>query len=299
LNPAFAKKAIMSAVPPICITVLAHNEAARITACLNSLPLGDSGVTIHVVVNGSSDATAAIASGIAAHTSNVSVHIFETGGKARSWNRFLFDTLGGFHRCHIFVDGDAEVLPGSIAALARTLEENPAANAACAFPMNGRRMRAYQRQMREEHGLFGDLYALRGEFLGRMKQAGIRLPEDLVGDDGLVAALAKTDLCTENDWDDQRVVLCEAAGFLCAPVGLFNLASWRMQYRRMRSYSVRHFQNEMISKIMQVEGPKGLPRAMADLYRRELPGCRPRASLPQYWFDRLALKQMAAAVRPV
>lgn len=289
----------MSAMPPICITVLAHNEEARIARCLQSLPLWDIGVAVHVVVNGSSDATAEIASDIAATAPNVSVHIFEAGGKARSWNRFLFDTLEEFHRHHIFVDGDAEVIPGSIAVLARALDDNPSANAACGMPMNGRRMRAYQQQMRDEHGLFGDLYALRGEFLGRMKQAGLRLPDDLVGDDGLVAALAKTDLRSESDWDDRRVVLCEAAGFMCAPVGPFNPVSWRMQYRRMRNYSVRHYQNAMISKIMRDKGPSALPRAMADLYRRELPGCKPRSTLPEYWFDRVALKQMAAAVCPI
>ena len=147
----------MTSLPPICIAVLAHNEAARIAACLNSLPLNDASVAIHVIVNGSTDATAAIAGGVAAAVHNVQVHIYREGGKARSWNRFLFDELDGFHESHIFIDGDAEITPGSIEALRKALKQKPQANAASGLPMNGRKMDHYQQVMRREHGLFGDL----------------------------------------------------------------------------------------------------------------------------------------------
>lgn len=289
----------MTSVPPICITVLAHNEEARIAQCLNSLPLGEADVAIHVVVNGSTDATAAIAGGVAAAARNVTVHIYKEGGKARSWNRFLFDELDGFHETHIFVDGDAEIVPGSVQALQQALKQKPQANAASGLPMNGRKMDYYQQAMRRDHGLFGDLYALRGDFLKRMKVDGIRLPDDVVGDDGLICAMAKTNLADESQWNDYRVAICDGAGFLCEPVSLLNPKSWRMQYRRMINYSVRHFQNAMISRIMRDTGPKGLPRLLSEIYRRELPGMQPRGRPELYWFDRLALKRMARAVEPV
>ena len=288
----------MTSKPPICIAVLAHNEEARIASCLNSLPLKDAKVAIHVIVNGSTDATAAIAGGVAAAARNVSVHIYKEGGKARSWNRFLFDEMEAFHETHIFVDGDAEVVPGSIAALASTLSSNPTADAVAGMPMNGRKMRRYQQQMREEHGLFGDLYALRGSFLERMKAQSIRLPEDVVGDDGLICAMVKTSLGPESDWEDRRVALCETAGFQCEPVRLMSPTSWRMQYRRMINYSIRHFQNRMISRIMRENGPQGLPRLLSDIYRRELPGLSPRSHPALVWFDRIALRRMAGAVKP-
>lgn len=288
----------MTSKPSICIAVLAHNEEARIAACLNSLPLGEKDVAIHVLVNGSTDATAAIAGGVAAAARNVRVHIYREGGKARSWNRFLFDDLNSFHETHIFVDGDAEITPGSIEALRQTLKQKPQANAASGLPMNGRKMAYYQQAMQREHGLFGDLYALRGNFLRRMKQGGIRLPDDVIGEDGLICAMAKTDLADESCWNNERVVVCEGAGFLCAPVSTLSPQSWRMQYRRMVNYSVRHYQNAMISRIMRDAGPKGLPRLLSEIYRRELPGMQPRG-LPQlFWFDRLALKHMARAVEP-
>jgi glycosyltransferase involved in cell wall biosynthesis len=282
----------MSIAAPICITVLAHNEAGRIAACLNSLPLGDRDVVIHVVVNGSSDETANIAREVGARYDNLLVHEYAQGGKARSWNRFLLDELPAFHNVHIFVDGDAEVVPGSITAMAAMLHDIPAANAISAMPNNGRKMHYYQEAMRRRHGLFGDLYALRGSFLARIKAQGIRLPDDLVGDDGLIGALAKTDLSDESDWRDSRVVTCEAAGFLCEPVSMLNPASWRMQYHRMVSYSIRHFQNRLVSAIMRSTGPTGLPRQMASVYADNLPMLRPRAEFPTYWFDRIALRRM-------
>jgi glycosyltransferase involved in cell wall biosynthesis len=279
---------------PICIAVLAHQEEARIATCMNSLPLGDAGAVIHVIVNGSTDRTAHIARDIAKLHNNVTVHEFAEGGKSRSWNRFVFDTLEAFHLVHVFVDGDAEVAAGSINALASSLGSNPHANAASALPLNGRKVEHYQAAMRNEHGLFGDLYALRGDFLKRMKARQIRLPDDLVGDDGLLAAMAKTNLENEGNWDDSRVVVCEGAGFLCEPVRLADPKSWQLQYRRMINYSVRHLQNRMISKIMRTGGPKLLPKQMVELYPSELRDCRPRSSFPEMWFDRIAIRRMAA-----
>jgi len=92
----------------IVIAVLAHSEERRIGACLASLPLGDPAASVHVVVNGSTDRTAAIAREL--EHERLIVHDWPEGGKARSWNRFLFDTPGV--EGDVFVDGDAEVTPG-------------------------------------------------------------------------------------------------------------------------------------------------------------------------------------------
>ena len=278
----------------ICITVMAHNEAGRIRRCLASLPWGRADVIIHVVVNGSSDGTAEIARAVADDTNNIVVHEFSEGGKARSWNRFLFDTLDAFHKYHIFVDGDAEIIPGSIDALVACLEAHPHANAASGLPCNGRRAPHYRQEMEKTHGLFGDLYALRGAFLTVMKEKGIRLPDDLIGDDSLVGAMVKTNLHTEANWQDERVVVCHKAGFLCEPVSLWSPATLHMQKSRMINYSVRRFQNHIVSEIMRRDGPQGLPRLMRSLYAAKLPTLKPRAHPLYWWFDRKALQRMSA-----
>lgn len=282
------------ATDTICIVVLAHNEERRIVRCLDSLPLNDTSFTIHVVVNGSHDATETLARSAAAATTNVIVHVFAQAGKSRSWNRIVHDECVAPTETWVFVDGDAEAVSGSIEALVALLADQPKANAAAAMPHNGRNAERYRVDMRRTHGLFGDLYALRGSFVERLRAQGLRLPEDLIGDDGLVGALVKTDLQPLDHWDDTRVAICETAGFLCEPVKLNSPASWSRQYRRMINYSVRHFQNQIITLILRDQGPFGVPRQLATLYEMHLDGFRARRDLSSWWFDTIALRRMRA-----
>jgi glycosyltransferase involved in cell wall biosynthesis len=279
--------------PLSIVAVMAHNEERRIARCLKSLPLADSRIAVHVVVNGSSDRTAAIARGFA----GVTVHEYSARGKARSWNRFAFDTPGIVADCYVFVDGDAEIAAGSVEALVQVLDRSPGANAAAGMPMNGRNADAYRAELEQDRGMFGDLYALRGSFVERMREKKIRLPEDLVGDDGLLCALAKTDLGTEEEWRDERVVPCPGAGFFCEPASLLAPKTLAAQYRRMVNYSTRHFQNRMISAIMRSEGPAGLPPQLSSLYPSWVGQMVPRPNPVWWWFDRQALARMAGAAR--
>ncbi len=278
----------------VSVAILAHNEEGRIGRCIASLLAQPGEFPVHVVVNGTTDNTANIARSFG---SRVTVHEFQQGGKSRSWNRFVFDVLDAYAGTHIFVDGDAEIAPGSVAMLEQTLAKNPSANAASGVPLNGRNVTFYQSAMQKEHGLFGDLYALRGDFLARMKAADIRLPCDLIGDDGLIGSLAKTDLKPETNWQDGRVVVCAKAGFLCEPTLLRRPATWKVQYARKISYSMRHFQNQIVTDIMRSAGPAALPAELASFYARYLPKFRPRWNPTLFWFDRCALQRMQAASR--
>ena len=129
----------------VVIAVLAHNEERRIGLCLSSLPLNDPDVHVHVLVNGSTDRTAAIARSMPAN--NITVHDWLEGGKSRSWNRFIFDTPDIEADIDIFVDGDAEVLPGSFPALVEAILLNPQANAASGLPFNVRHGVQYRGEM--------------------------------------------------------------------------------------------------------------------------------------------------------
>lgn len=112
----------MSGLERIAIIVLVHNEERRIVRCLASLPLGAEGVAVHVVVNGSSARTAEIARGFA----GVGVHDWPEGGKSRSWNRIMLDTLAvNASTAYVLVDGDGELIAGSVDALADALSGAP------------------------------------------------------------------------------------------------------------------------------------------------------------------------------
>lgn len=280
----------------VCVAIFAHQEERRIAACLASLPLERTDTQFHILVNGSSDRTAAISRDIAARHPQVIVHDLHPGGKSRTWNRYIFELAPQAADCWIFMDGDAEIAPGSLDALVQILADTPHAHAAAGLPRNGRSYLSYQNMLRAEGGLFGDLYALSGRFVERMRAANIRLPDDLIGDDGLLAAMAMTDLKNEDHWDKNRIAICEDAGFFCEPTRLSQPDSWKVQYKRMINYSVRHFQNRIISDIMRDTGPVGLPARLSDLYPVSLPRFRPRLHPANWWFDRQALKRMRRAI---
>lgn len=275
----------------IQVAVLAYNEERRIALCLDSLPLGEAGVAVAVVVNGSSDATAEIVRGYADR--GVRLVEYAQGGKARSWNRFMLDEAPEADS-YLFVDGDAQLLPGTVEGLVGCLRANPRANAAAGMPRNGRRAGYYRRMLVEDRGLFGDCYALSGDFVARLRASGVRLPEDLVGDDSLIAALANNDLGRDADRREDAVVPCATGGFLCEPTAL-TVPGLTLQAKRMVNYSVRHFQNRIISALMQSEGPGALPQRMAVLYPEWLPRLRPRLNPLWFEFDRRALARMRAA----
>jgi glycosyltransferase involved in cell wall biosynthesis len=275
----------------VAVAIFAHQEERRIASCLASLPLDRPDTLFHVLVNGTTDATVERANSVAGGRANVIIHDIRQGGKSRTWNHMVHDLLTGAEDVVIFMDGDAEIVTGSFDALVADLSAHPDANAAAGMPMNGRMAPAYREDLRIERGLFGDLYALSGRFLGAIRARGLRLPDDLIGDDGLVAAWAHTDLKPDDEWMLERVLACEGAGFLAEQVSFLRPSTWRMQYKRMTNYSIRFFQNRIVSDIMTREGPAGLPARLASLYPLWLPRFRPRPGLTG-WFDRKALRRM-------
>ncbi|WP_449471945.1 glycosyltransferase family 2 protein [Sphingobium chungangianum] len=277
----------------IAVGIFAHQEERRIATCLASLPLDRADTVYHVLVNGSTDASASRARDITAGRANVRVHDIAQGGKSRTWNHLIHDLLDGTDEAVILLDGDAQIAPGSIDALVAAVERN-GINAAAGMPLNGRMAAHYRHLLSTDGGLFGDLYALSGHFVNRIRARRLYLPDDLIGDDGLVAAWAHTDLQTDAAWQRERVAPCEEAGFLCEPVRLTNPASWRMQYRRMTNYSLRFFQNRIVSDIMGGQGPDALPRELRSLYAAWLPRLAPRSG-PTGFFDRKALARMRQA----
>jgi GT2 family glycosyltransferase len=134
----------------ISVAIFAHNEARRIAASLSSLPLDRSDVRFHVLVNGSSDATASIARAIAEQHRAIIVHDLKQGGKSRTWNHYVHSIVCGDESHYIFMDGDAEITPGAIDALCAALDANPLAHSASGMPMNGKRHLHYRKAIAAE-----------------------------------------------------------------------------------------------------------------------------------------------------
>ncbi len=248
------------------VAIFAHNEERRIARCIDSLPLGSDAFEFHLLVNGTIDRTVQIAYELTLNLPNFHIHDLTEGGKARTWNYFVDRIFDDATPACLFVDGDAELEPGALDVMAATLAANPYANGVNAMPVTGRNQAAYRAAMLHEHGLFGALYGLSGAFVSRVKASAIRLPVDLIGDDGLVAALAKSNLGPESAWDKQRIANCESAQFRFEEADWRVPTTWALQYRRMINYSIRRYQNLIISQIMRGAGPSGLPATMRETY---------------------------------
>ena len=223
-----ASRAGTSADPAmvVAVAIFAHQEERRIAGCLGSLPLDRPDTIFHVLVNGTTDRTVARARAAAAGRPHVIVHDIAAGGKSRTWNHFVHHLLTGTEDTIIFLDGDAQIAPGSIDALVADLAAHPQANAAAGMPVNGREVETYRRNLRIERGIFGDLYALSGRFVAAIRA---RYPELIISIDTWRGAVARqacgagADLINDT-WSGADPELVEVAadlgaGIVCSHTG--------------------------------------------------------------------------------
>lgn len=192
----------------VVIGILAHNEERRIRGALEDV-LGqdiwtDSNhdVSLRLVVNGSTDRTAAVARDmLAGRGIKAETHELERAGKANAWNRLV----------HAFSPPDTDILllsdadirvpqPHAFRALVSALAANPTAVAAVDEPVKDI---VYNRQSgaaawlsasasrlakQGPPKLCGQLYAARAAAL-----RDIYLPEPMLVEDGFIKAMLLTD----------------------------------------------------------------------------------------------------------
>ena len=280
-----------------CVVILAHNEANNIIACLESVnsDAGDPTFPITVVENGSSDDTARLVAAYAKNHPNVSLISLSLGDKCNAWNHFIFTTEWRGEVC-IFLDGDCRLLPGSLNALAHCLSQDSQALAATAFPISGRNVQALRRSIQADHGLVGGLYALKGPFLDRMREAGMRLPVGMVGDDSLIAALAKWNLSPfQTGWVNEHIVLCAKAEFSFDSVPMHSLQGMLSYWRRCVRYGRRKYEMKMLRKTISLGGGlQALPERIVEVYWLVDSVCTLQWNGIQTFFDWLALRQIRA-----
>lgn len=278
------------------IAVFAHNEERKIIDALECVKEADAGrdSRCYVLANGCGDATVELVREYATKNPFVELVVLPVGDKANAWNVFVHEVAPAAD-IYFFTDGDCRIARGSLDALEHCLSAG-GANAAAAVPDNAARTTARQIvSMVRQGGLAGNLYALSGEFVGRVRSRGVRLPLGLVGDDSLVGALAYWDLDPTQEWDMNKIVICGRARFSYTPIALYDPRDLVVLFRRMRRYSVRHFQNIILKPPLKRSGVDGLPHHMEDLYRIYADDLRLKWRGANTLFDWLALRQMRRA----
>ena len=282
--------------PPWPVAVFAYNEAEHIVRCLESIRAAADGhaIAAYVLINGCTDNTAEVVAEFAEHNTWVVPVNIDRGDKSNAWNVFVHDCAPADSDVYFFVDGDVRIAPHALPALAAGFA-GPEINAAAGVPGSGRNRAAMIDAMKTEGGLSGNLYALSGSFVGRIRDQGVRLPVGFIGEDSLIGALSAWDLDPVGQpWDRTRTATCEDARFMFDTLSPFNPADWRLYWRRRINYGVRDFQNKSLRNILKARGVQGMPAEAKALFP-DRSALRPRWSGLNTLFLWLAARRLRRA----
>ena len=273
--------------------------------CIEALEAAADGLDYraHILANGCKDGTVSIARALAAGDARLRVHENPVGDKANAWNAYVYDLTGsesgagaGAAAAHMFLDGDIRPGSGAFAHLARALDENPGAYAAAALPGSGRSRERWAAALSRNHYLSGNLYALSDAALAAFRARRLRLPFGAKGEDGLISYLLLTDLeGGRNDTHKDRIAVCDAARFEFDPLKL-NLTDLETYRRRLNRYAERHFQKQILYRLLKECGAGAMPDNIYDIYTAQaMAALKPRRDPVNFWFDLAALKRLRAA----
>lgn len=127
--------------------------------------------------------------------------------KAHTWNHYLH-VLAPPADLAFFMDGYVTVEPDALAEMAEALRRRPTALAATCLPTTGRSAQELRRRMLAEGGLHGNLYALTGATMQRLRRAGFRLPRGIYRNDSALGAALAFDLDpARNVWSWDRIAV--------------------------------------------------------------------------------------------
>lgn len=280
----------------IAICIFAHNEERLLPKCVGALDAAAAGAAwrAHILVNGSTDHTLETAKSLAAADPRLVVHELPVADKANAWNDYVF-RIAGDEETHVFLDGDVRPSANAFADLDRALKAAPLAYGAAALPAAGRSRRAWATRLFMNWYLSGNLYALTQTAIAAFRARNLRLPFGAKGEDGIVTYLLLTDLKGgEDDSHKERIVIADGASFEFDSLGP-NARDLKTYHRRLIRYSERHFQKEVLYRMLKARGAAAMPENIGDIYTPEaLHGLRPRRDPVNYWYDRASLRRLKA-----
>jgi hypothetical protein len=121
-------------------------------------------------------------------------------------------------------------------------------------------------ELLRDRGLVANLYALRGKFVDRCREIGVRLPLRLEGDDGVIGALARWDLNPRNPMDPKYIAPCPDAGFVFASFSLLKPSDWRAYWKRMVRYGRRRYEFNLLAPRLKTGGVAAMPADIREIY---------------------------------
>jgi hypothetical protein len=192
---------------------------------------------IDLLVNGNPE----LASGLAGHAALASsskpavrlrVWAIELPDKANAWNQYIHQIWSGEHLA-LFVDGYVMPFADAMETMVQELSGNGRALGATGVPSSGRTAKRMSAQMQQHGGFHGNLCAIKGSAIARLKVAGVRIPVGLYRTDALMGALLYFDLDPPaNHWDLSRIAVVPAASWATDPKHWWRLSDLRSQLKR-------------------------------------------------------------------
>lgn len=278
----------------LSICIFAHNEERLLPRCIRALDAAAPGrrYRAHIMVNGVTDGTLMAAKALAAVDDRLVVHELPVADKANAWNDYVH-RIADASGTHIFLDGDIAPCAGALTSLADTLAAHPDAMGAAALPAAGRTQRAWATMLFMNNYLSGNLYALSRAAIDGFRTHRLRLPFGAKGEDGLITYLLLTDLLGgPDDSHTNRIAVAEDAAFAFDSLS----ANWRdlkIYHRRLKRYSERHFQKEVLYRILKRDGAMAMPDSIYDIYTPEaLSDLKPRLDAVNFLYDWATLRRL-------
>jgi hypothetical protein len=196
-------------------------------------------------------------------TARVRVWYVSVADKSHAWNQYLYDIWPGADIA-FFVDGYVQVMKDAFAQISDGLAGASNALAGSGVPTMGRSARRLQ----TKPGIHGNLYAIKGDVLRKVRKNGFRLPLGLYRTDSLVGAIICFGLDpTKNQWDSNRLLIQPRATWRFDPLRWWSITDLRSHWKRVVRQAQGTLENSAVRQHLEVwrKAPEHLPRTATEL----------------------------------
>jgi len=275
------------------VCIFAHNEERLLPACIASLDAAGAdkvNTQIHILENGSTDATLDVARSLRAVDPRISIHELPIADKTSAWNSYIHQHAPNV-QSHIFIDGDVSPCKNAFIHLEQAFKNEPMAYAAAALPAAGRSQYDWAQRTLTERHINGNLYALSDKAIRHLRSADIRMPIGSVGEDGLLRYILATDLKGgDDDSYAHRIAVAPEAWFDFDSL-MLNSDDINIYGKRLHRYSKRHFQNKILYPLLKRNGITAMPEFINKIYTKTTVNkLRPRLSPENFLIDTQTIK---------
>jgi hypothetical protein len=173
--------------------------------------------------------------------------------KAHAWNQYVHN-ISSPSGIAFFVDGYAQVMPDALKLISDGLNGTPNALAASGVPTVGRSSKIQTELMLREGGIHGNLYALRGDFLARLRATGFQLPLGLYRTDGVLGAAISFPLDpAKNDWDSGLIFVHPKATWRNRPLTWGSVADIRRHLKKVMRQAQGVLENLAVREHLAIQ----------------------------------------------